>query len=120
MYSAEVKVSEDASIPHPKGYKMLVAVPSVEEKTAGGIFLPDKLKDAEKVASIFGNVIAMGDLCYADAEKFPTGPWCHEGDWVIFRSYSGTRMKIDGQEYRLINDDTVEAVVDDPRKIQRA
>lgn len=120
MYSTEVKVSDATALPQPKGYKMLVAVPSIEEKTAGGIIIPDKLKDAEKVASIFGNVIAMGDMCFQDQDKFPTGPWCRVGDWVIFRSYSGTRLKVDGNEFRLINDDTVEAVIDDPRKLQRA
>jgi co-chaperonin GroES (HSP10) len=62
----------------------------------------------------------MGDLCYKDENKFPTGAWCQEGDWVLFRAYSGSRIKIHGREFRLINDDTVEAVVDDPRGIYRA
>lgn len=121
MYSTEMEISADKSaIPDPRGYKLLIGVPSLEEKTKGGIFIPDKLRDAEKVASIFGYVVSMGDLAYGDADKFPNGPWCKVGDWVIFRSYSGTRIKVEGQEFRLINDDTVEAVVEDPRKIMRA
>lgn len=119
MYSSEVKLPEQMNIPDPKGYKILVAVPSVEEKTAGGIIRPESLKDREQTASIFGYVVSMGDLAYADPDKFPTGPWCKITDWVVFRSYSGTRFKIGSSEFRLINDDTVEAVVDDPRKIER-
>lgn len=120
MYSADLSVKNKEQLPKPKGYKLLIAVPSIEEKSKGGILLPDTLKDAEKTASIFGNVIAMGDDAYGDQDKFPNGPYCEVGDWVIFRSYSGTRFRIDGSEFRLINDDTVEAVVDDPRIIQRA
>ena len=121
MYSSSIKdVAEKSSIPDPKGYKILVALPTVEEKTSGGIYRPDSLRKQEEVASIFGYVTAMGEDAYGDPSKFPTGPWCKVGDWVIFRSYSGTRIKIADQEFRLINDDTVEAVVDDPRNIQRA
>lgn len=119
MYSTDIKV-EKSCIPDPKGYKLLIAIPSVEEKTAGGIIRPDKLRDQESIATLFGFVVAMGDLAYKDETKFPTGPYCQPGDWVLFRSYSGTRFRIDGQEFRMINDDTVEAVVDDPRNITRA
>lgn len=120
MYSSEVKLPEQTTIPVPKGYKILIAVPSVEEKTTGGIIRPDLLRKQEETASIFGYVVSMGSEAYMDASKFPSGPWCAVGDWVVFRSYSGTRFKIGSQEFRLINDDTVEAVVDDPRNIQRA
>jgi co-chaperonin GroES (HSP10) len=120
MYSSEVKISEPERIPDPKGYKVLIAVPTVEEKTAGGIIRPDLLRKQEETASIFGYVVSMGDLAYKDEAKFPSGPWCKTGDWVIFRSYSGTRFKVKDQEFRLINDDTVEGVVDDPRGIERA
>jgi co-chaperonin GroES (HSP10) len=82
--------------------------------------LPDSLKAAEQTASIIGMVVAMGPDAYMDGAKFPSGPYCKEGDFVIFRSYSGTRFKIGGKEFRLINDDTVEAVVDDPRGFARA
>lgn len=107
-------------LPKPKGYKLLVAMPPAKTQSKGGIIIPDELKDREKTASIFGNVLAMGDLAYGDKDKFPTGPWCQPGDWVLMKSYSGTRFKVNGQEFRLINDDTVEAIIDDPRHIERA
>jgi co-chaperonin GroES (HSP10) len=118
MYSAEkIKLDEDTTrkLPEPQGYKLLIAIPKLEEKTSGGVIIPDKLKGMEQTASIIGLVIALGKAAYNDADKFPDGPYCKEGDFVIFRSYSGTRFKLRGEEFRLINDDTVEAVVDDPR-----
>jgi|TARA_R110000751_G_scaffold39051_5_gene93099 co-chaperonin GroES (HSP10) len=123
MYSAEKsELSEEVTrkLPEPKGYKLLIAIPKLEEKTDGGIIIPDKLKGMEEVASIIGLVIGMGTTAYNDKDKFPDGAYCKEGDFVIFRSYSGTRFKIKGEEFRLINDDTVEAVVDDPRGYTRA
>ena len=123
MYSAEkIELDEETTrkLPEPKGYKLLIAIPKLEEKTQGGVIIPDKLKGLEQTASIVGLVIALGDAAYKDAEKFPDGPYCKEGDFVIFRSYSGTRFKVQGKEFRLINDDTVEGVVDDPRGYSRA
>ena len=123
MYSAEkIELDEETTrkLPEPKGYKLLIAIPKLEEKTQGGVIIPDKLKGLEQTASIIGLVIALGEASYKDAEKFPDGPYCKEGDFVIFRSYSGTRFKLRGEEFRLINDDTVEAVVDDPREYTRA
>ncbi len=123
MYSAEkIELDEDTTrkLPEPKGYKLLIAIPKLEEKTQGGVIIPDKLKGLEQTASIIGLVIALGEAAYKDTEKFPDGPYCKEGDFVIFRSYSGTRFKLRGEEFRLINDDTVEAVVDDPREYTRA
>ena len=123
MYSAEkIELDEETTrkLPEPKAYKLLIAIPNLEEKTQGGVIIPDKLKGLEQTASIVGLVIALGDAAYKDAEKFPDGPYCKEGDFVIFRSYSGTRFKLRGEEFRLINDDTVEAVVDDPREYTRA
>jgi chaperonin GroES len=107
-------------LPEPSGYRLLIAIPEVEEKTDGGVYLPDRLKDLEKTASVLGFVVKMGPDAYRDEAKFPTGPWCKEGDFVVFRSYSGTRFKLRGKEFRIINDDTVEAVVDDPRGFSRA
>lgn len=120
VYATQIKKVEGSIVPDPKGYKLLVAIPSIEEKTEGGIIRPDSLRKLEEVASIFGYVVSMGGDAYRDEKKFPTGPWCKVGDWVIFRSYSGTRLKVEEQEFRLINDDTVEAVVDSPAKIERA
>lgn len=107
-------------LPVPQGYHILIALPAIKDKSDGGIIIPDDPAAREHTASIVGNVISMGADAYEDKTKFPTGPWCKVGDWVMFRSYSGTRFKIKGQEFRLINDDTVNAVVADPRLIERA
>lgn len=107
-------------LPEPQGWKLLIALPKVSSKTAGGIYKPENVLQYEETGSIIGLVIAKGDLAYADHKKFPNGSWCNEGDYIIMRSYSGTRMRIAGQEFRLINDDTVEAVVSDPRGVMKA
>jgi co-chaperonin GroES (HSP10) len=121
-YTTAVKPMDEAHeiVPNPAGYRILIALPDVNDKTEGGVELPDEYLRREQTATIVGLAYKVGDLCYKDEKKFPTGPWCKEGDWVLFRSYSGTRFKINGQEYRLINDDSVEAVVPDPRAISRA
>lgn len=120
MYDPHIKQVRDPScIPDPQGYKILIAMPAVSEMTEGGIIRPDEVRQLEGLASIFGYVVSMGPDCYTDKAKFPTGPWCKVGDWVVFRSYSGTRFKIDDQDFRLINDDSVEAVVESPEKIAR-
>ena len=109
-----------AKLPDPKGYKLLIAIPELDGKTEGGVYMPDNLKQMEETASIIGYVIKHGSAAYTDKERFPDGPWCEEGDFIIFRSYSGTRFKVHGKEFRIINDDTVEAVVEDPRGYTRA
>ena len=122
MYSAVKKEEEPkvaSQMPKPKGYKLLISPVQIDEKTEGGVYMPDALRDAEGIASIIGFVVKMGDDAYKEKEKFPNGAYCKEGDFVIFRSYSGTRFKIHNEEFRLINDDTVEAVVDDPRGYRR-
>jgi|TARA_R100001163_G_C4974232_1_gene132954 co-chaperonin GroES (HSP10) len=106
-------------LPNPKGWKMLIALPKVSSKTEGGIYKPDQAIHMEEIGSIVGLILKMGDLAYKDEDKFPTGPWCEVGDYVIMRSYSGTRMNVGGQEFRLINDDTVEAVISDPRGVMK-
>lgn len=122
MYSDDTAVDDaiKAKLPEPKGYKLLIAIAEVSTKTPGGVYIPDERRAGEETASIIGYVLKVGTEAYADANKFPNGPWCKEGDFIIFRSYSGTRFKIDRQEFRLINDDTVEAVVADPRGYSRA
>lgn len=121
MYEAS-KLSKETlhKLPDPKGYRILIAVPDVEEKTKGGIIRPDVVKTKEETASIAGQVLAMGPDCFMDPDRFPNGPYCQEGDWVMFRAYSGTRFKIDGKEFRLINDDSVEATLSSPDGIERA
>ena len=118
------KTQEEAAkarlLPDPKGYRILCAVPHVEEEFDGGIIKADDTKRVEEQTTVVLFVIKMGDLCYKDEARFPTGPWCKEGDFVLTRPYSGTRVVIHGSEFRIINDDTVEAVVEDPRGIRRA
>lgn len=104
----------------PSGYRLLVRVPPLEEMTKGGIVRPASTRAVEESATQLGEVLAMGPAAYGDAEKFPDGPWCQVGDVIFMRQYSGTRFKIGGQEYRLINDDTVEGVALRPELIERA
>jgi co-chaperonin GroES (HSP10) len=110
---------EVLSVIQPVGYHLLIRLLSLDEKTKGGIYRPAGTQQAEQMATQLGEVIEMGASAYADAEKFPDGPWCGPGDHIMMRSYSGTSFKIDEQEYRLINDDTVEAVVRQPERISR-
>ena len=121
---AQAELTEEeleAQLPKPVGYRLLIALPQVEEKFDGSeLIKTSQIKQQEQVLSIIGAVIDMGDQCYADKERFPTGPWCKSGDFVMFRANSGTRFKIGGTEYRLMNDDNIEAVVSDPRGITRA
>ena len=109
-----------SQLPEAKGYKLLIALPEVEEMTDGGIIKSEDSRHEESIATVVGWVMSMGPDAYASYARFPSGPYCQLGDWVIFRAFSGTRIKIHGKEFRLINDDTVEAVVEDPRGVQRA
>ena len=118
--NTKVEDNLQSKLPEPTGYRLLIALPEIDEKTQGGVIMPDGLVKDESTASIIGFVIKMGSDAYSDKERFPNGAWCKEGDFVIFRSYSGTRFKVAGKEFRLINDDTVEGVVDDPRGYTRA
>jgi co-chaperonin GroES (HSP10) len=122
MYTTKTASDEaiTAKLPEPVGYKLLIAIPEISEKTDGGVYMPDNLKSAEETASIIGFVLKVGKEAYSDPARFPHGPWCKEGDFIIFRSYSGTRFKVMGKEFRIINDDTVEGVVEDPRGYSRA
>ena len=118
------KTQEEAAkaklLPEPKGYRILCAVPQVEEEYEGGILKAEDTKKVEEQTTVVLFVVKLGELCYADKDRFPTGAWCKEGDFVLTRPYSGTRVVIHGREFRIINDDTVEAVVQDPRGIRRA
>jgi len=111
----------EGQIPKPVGYHILIAMPSIDDTFGdSGIVKAEKTLREEHILSMVGVVLDMGDQAYSDADRFPTGPWCKQGDYVMFRANSGTRFKVGKQEYRLINDDTVEAVVQDPSKITRA
>lgn len=123
MMTDEVVVTEEemeAQLPKPVGYMILVALPKVEEAYDSGIIKADRTRHEEYILSSMGAVIDMGNQAYADKDRFPTGPWCKVGDFVMFRPNTGTRFKVNGAEYRLMNDDSVQAVVADPRGIVRA
>ena len=115
--SNKIEEKTAKQLPIPKGYKILIALPEPEEQTKGGIIKSSQTLQVEEVGSICGFILDMGDDCYKDEKRFPNGPYCKKGDWIIMRSYSGTRFKVHGKEFRLINDDSVEAVVEDPRGI---
>ena len=106
-------------LPDPSGYRMLCAIPEVDKKFDSGILKADITVHHEELLTTVLFVLKMGPDCYKDEKRFPSGPWCKEGDFVLVRPHSGTRVKIHGQEMRLINDDSVEAVVQDPRGIKR-
>jgi len=120
--NTEHKATPDfaSQLPEPKGYKLLIALPEVEEVTEGGIIKSAESQHEEAIATVVGWVMSMGRDAYVNYGRFPNGPYCQVGDWVVFRAFSGTRLKIHGREFRLINDDTVEAVVEDPRGVERA
>lgn len=110
----------EAQIPKPVGYHILVAMPQIEETFgSSGLLKAAKTIHHDSILSMVGLVLDMGDQAYTDKDRFPTGPWCKRGDYVMFRMNSGTRFKVGGQEMRLMNDDSVEAVVDDPNAIAR-
>jgi co-chaperonin GroES (HSP10) len=106
-------------LPEPKGYRILCALPEADEKFDSGIVKSSETMRNEEVLSTVFFVVKLGPDCYKDEKRFPTGPWCQQGDFVLARPNSGTRLKIHGREFRIINDDSVEAVVQDPRGISR-
>ena len=111
----------DAQLPKPVGYRVLVALPQQKDTYEGSnILKTDTAKRLDHIMSIMGLVMDMGDQAYADKERFLTGAWCKQGDYVMFRANTGTRFTVNGLEYRLMNDDSIEAVIDDPAGIQRA
>jgi co-chaperonin GroES (HSP10) len=108
-------------VPDPTGFRLLCVVPPASDKFDGtGIIKADMVKHAEEQTSHVLFVLKMGPDAYKDDKKFPTGPWCTIGDFILTRAYAGTRIKLFGQEFRLLNDDQVDAVVQDPRGITRA
>lgn len=108
-------------VPQPTGYKLLCVVPDVSDKFENSsIVKAESFMKSEEHATTVMFVLKVGPDAYKDAAKFPSGAWCKEGDFVLVRTYSGTRFKIYGKEFRLLNDDQIDAVVDDPRGISRA
>ena len=108
-----------AQLPRPSGYHILCAIPEQETEYESGLAKADVTIRQEETLTTVLFVVDLGPDCYKDSVKFPSGPWCKQGDFILVRPYAGSRLVIHGREFRLINDDTVEAVVDDPRGIKR-
>lgn len=119
-YKLEATNEEKATqLPKPSGYRILCAVPDIEKEYESGLAKADATLRTEELLTTVLFVVDMGPDCYKDTTRFPNGPWCKVGDFILVRPNSGTRVVIHGREMRLINDDTVEAVVQDPRGIRR-
>ena len=109
--------TEEPKLPRPTGWRLLVLPFKMKEKTKGGVILAEDTLERQQVASQVGLVMAMGPQCYKDKERYPEGPWCKEKDWVMFARYAGSRIKIEGGEMRLLNDDEILATIDSPEDI---
>ena len=106
-------------LPVPSGYRILCAIPEAEEAFDSGIIKADETRRHDELLTTVLFVVNLGPDCYADKERFPNGPWCKKGDFILVRPNAGTRLVIHDREFRIINDDSVEAVVQDPRGIKR-
>lgn len=115
--AAEEKAKQ---IPDPVGYHILCMVPKIEDTYKSGLVKAAETLLVEEQTTLVLYVCKMGPDAYKDEKKFPSGPWCKVGDFIITRAYTGTRVLIHGTEWRLLNDDNVEAVIDDPRGLKRA
>ena len=113
--------TQATQLPKPQGWRILCALPEIEDTFGeSGIYKPDAVMKQEEFGTTVLFVVEVGDLAYKDKEKFPSGPWCKKGDFILVRLYSGTKFKVHGKEFRILNDDQVEAVVEDPRGYSRA
>ncbi len=115
------KESEEKAkqLPKPSGYRILCAIPEQEKETEGGILKADITLQNEETLTTVLFVVELGPDCYKDDKRFPSGAWCKQGDFILVRPHSGSRLVIHGREFRMINDDSVEGVVADPRGIKR-
>jgi co-chaperonin GroES (HSP10) len=114
--SSEEKAKQ---LPKPQGYRILCAIPEAEETFDSGILKPEEMRRHDELLTTVLFVVDLGPDCYGDKTRFPNGPWCKQGDFVLVRPNAGTRLVIHDREFRIINDDSVEAVVLDPRGIKR-
>jgi len=120
MYRPDATAEDKATqLPNPSGYRILCAVPEVDKEFGSGLVKSEETVRMEETLTTVLFVVELGPDCYKDPARFPTGPWCKKGDFVLVRPYSGSRLVIHGREFRLINDDSVEGVVLDPRGIKR-
>jgi len=106
-------------LPQPQGYRILCAIPEAEESYDSGLLKSDETRRHDELLTTVLFVVDLGPDCYKDKDRFPNGPWCKQGDFILVRPNAGTRLVIHGKEFRIINDDSVEAVVQDPRGISR-
>ena len=106
-------------LPKPSGYRILCAIPEIEKEYESGLVKADTTINNEETLTTVLFVVDLGPDCYKDPSRFPTGPWCKQGDFILVRPHAGTRLVIHGREFRIINDDSVEGVVADPRGIKR-
>ena len=126
-YEAEDKQTQEETqstnlekLPDPTGWRLLVMPFKVKEKSEGGVIIAQETLDRARAAVQVGYVLKKGPLCYADKERYPTGPWCEEKNWVIFARYAGSRMEIEGGEIRMLNDDEILGTIDDPKDLIHA
>ena len=112
----DLSKTEDSKLPQPTGWRLLVLPFKMKEKTKGGLLLGQETLERQQVGANCGMVLKAGPHCY-DKERYPEGPWCKKGDWVIFARYAGSRIQIDGGEVRLLNDDEVLATIENPEDI---
>ena len=115
----DLSKQDSEKLPQPTGWRMLVLPFKMKEKTKGGLILAETALERQQVASQTGLVLRMGPHCY-DKERYPEGPWCKKGDWIIFARYAGSRMEIEGGEIRMLNDDEVLGTIDDPKDLIHA
>jgi len=113
----EKQKKELEKVPRPTGWRMVLYPLKLETKTSGGLHLTDDTVEQSQIATNICKVLKMGPSCYAEKEKFPHGPWCKEKDWVLITKYAGSRIRIEGGELRIVNDDEILAIIDDPRDI---
>jgi len=113
----EKQKKELEKVPQPTGWRMVLYPLKLESKTSGGLHLTDDTVEQSQIATNVCKVLKMGSSCYKDKERFPDGPWCKEGNWVLITRYAGSRIRIEGGELRIVNDDEILAVIDDPRDI---
>jgi len=120
MYRPEATADEKATqLPRPSGYKILCAIPETDKEYDSGLVKADETLRIEEALTTVLFVVKLGPDCYTDKERYPSGPWCKEGDFILVRPHVGSRLVIHGREFRMINEDTVDGVVDDPRGIRR-
>ena len=115
--AVEKQKKELEKVPNPSGYRITLFPLKLDNKTKSGIHLTDETVQESQLTTNICKVLKVGADAYKDKDKFPTGPWCKEDDWVLITRYAGSRIKIDGGELRIINDDEILAVIDDPRDI---